>query len=425
MPLPECYGVFWEAIASNPACNEQCGAKNDCLVKFATETLVKYQRELGEQATIHHLAELTGVAPEAILLAIDFQKNKGLQKAEAETEEAPAEEAPAEVPTPEAAPEPQDETIEVTEDAPLGPPPVADQEVPVPPPVGEPGAVTTPPEVPAPESVPEPPAQAEAPAEEEQEEPVAKSKPKKNPPAKKKAAPRTKGAATKKKAAPATKTAKAKPKSTKKPPAKATPKKAPPRTKKKPPKKSQETDANFRKAGTASRAAVPAKAAKAGSASPAGAPEESKEWHRKFDQARFERERKRSPLIRQLPVGYVLVRRWPYENGKGPKHRVVVKKDHYTYCSRKYPTLYSVMKAITGTKSHKKQYRHDGTRPRGTRELTTWSAAKFFGLAKLILTLAEEKAGKGRNKKLPKQPKRNLPRRGPSKKPAKKSRRSK
>ena len=76
----------------------------------------------------------------------------------------------------------------------------------------------------------------------------------------------------------------------------------------------------------------------------------------------------------------------------------MVRKHHYRYKGRQYPTLYSVVKAIMGTKPHQKQVRSDGSRPRGTREMTTWSAVKFFGLAKLMLTLKEERQGKGREK---------------------------
>lgn len=73
MTLPSCYGVFWEAIVATPLCNEECGAKDECLAKFASGTLAEHQRDLGDAVTVAALAKRTGVCPEAILLAIDYQ----------------------------------------------------------------------------------------------------------------------------------------------------------------------------------------------------------------------------------------------------------------------------------------------------------------------------------------------------------------
>ncbi len=119
----------------------------------------------------------------------------------------------------------------------------------------------------------------------------------------------------------------------------------------------------------------------------------SKRWNPKFDLERFKRERRRNPLIRQLPPGYVIEREFPKESGQW--HRVVVMRDHYQYNQKKFPTLYSVVRAIAGTRACPKQTRKDGTRPKGTREMVISSATKFFRLAKLILTLMEEREGLG------------------------------
>lgn len=76
MSLPACFGVFWEAIKSNPVCNEQCLAKNECLKAFAAGILVDHQNGMGEGATPSALSAVTGVKVEAILLAIAYQNGE-------------------------------------------------------------------------------------------------------------------------------------------------------------------------------------------------------------------------------------------------------------------------------------------------------------------------------------------------------------
>ena len=379
MTLPGCFGVFWEGIASNPDCSVKCGARDECKAKFATETLAKYQRELGDAATPHSLSELTGVKPEAILLAINYQqslaKSQVPQRSPVQADPPPAEVVPGE-----AAPSDWDPE-KVQEEGAMPPPVSEDQEVPVPPPVGESAPVDAPTAAPVEPIVEEPP-QEVAPAPADQPAPQVKKPPRK------KAASKTKAAPKKKKAAPATKKPGAKKEPTKKPPGKKA------ASKKKSPPKGKGTTSNFREAGAASRVAAPAKRRTAKSAARAKVPVGSRTWSPEHNLARFKRERKRSPLIRKLKPGYVLNREFPM--GSGINHRVVVERDNYKYRGKKYPTLYAVVKAIMGTKPHKKQLRSDGTRPRGTRELIPWSAVKFFGLAKLMLTLPEERQGKGK-----------------------------
>jgi hypothetical protein len=102
-----------------------------------------------------------------------------------------------------------------------------------------------------------------------------------------------------------------------------------------------------------------------------------KKRDKKYDLSRWERERKRSPIIAKLTPGMRLSRKW-----KGKLTETVVRKGYYIYDDVKYPTLYSVVVAITGTRSSPKQKRADGTRPAGTRQLTSYSAVRFFGLDK-------------------------------------------
>lgn len=94
-----------------------------------------------------------------------------------------------------------------------------------------------------------------------------------------------------------------------------------------------------------------------------------------FDQIRWERERKRYPVIAMLTPGMKLERKY-----KGVVTETIVRKGYYSCNGIAYPTLYAAMVSITGTKSYKKQKRPDGTRPKGTREMTTMSAVRFYKL---------------------------------------------
>ncbi|OGO08172.1 MAG: hypothetical protein A2Y61_00375 [Chloroflexi bacterium RBG_13_60_13] len=339
MSLPSCYGIFWEGVASTPQCYDQCGAKQECLAKFATKTLAKYQRELGDSATVQRLAEVTSVKPEAILLALDYQNN--MVKAQASQQSSAGPSTP---PAADAIPVPMPPPVALAQDG-----------VPAPPPVPDSGVMCDPADDISHPDKPEADAQ-EAP--EIEEAPAAKKSTRK-----KKTAPQKEGAAPKK--APATKAA---------PKKKAPPKKA--------------VTANFQKAGAAKRAAAPAKE-----------PGSPKRWSEEQNLARFHRERERNPLIRRLPVGYVLQRTWPYQDPRGPIHRVIVGRRSYRYQDREYPTLYAVVQAIAGVKEYGKQMRIPGqedSRPEGKKLSTSWSVTKFFGLDKLILSLEEERQGKGK-----------------------------
>jgi hypothetical protein len=415
MPRSKCFGIFWEAVETCKDCFETCDESDQCKHVFATETLVRYQEKLGADVTPQKLSDETGVGVEAILIALAYQ-SEALQKAES--------------PPKLLAPTPVPEILHEAERVPaplasaMPPPPTApqagDMDVPAPPPIdGSVSVSHAPPAVlsEAEHAAIEQRALAAVTGEPvEQEETVV---PPKQPP-RKKVAPRKKGAAPKKTAALATKTAPPKGKGSKKAPPKAAPKQAPPRKKAAPPKKKAVT-ANPPKArvASASRAKALASHRRATHATRAKAPAGSKMWDPKHDLDRWKAEHKRSPLIRMLPEGYVINRRYPWERNTGPMHRVRVGKQCYHYNGKTFPTLYAVMKEITGVQEYKKQMRipdDESSRPEGKKATTIWSAAKFFGLAKIMLTLAEEKAGKGKGRRG----------RGTKKKPPpKKSRRAK
>lgn len=74
-----CFGLYWDGREASE-CREGkgCSAINDCLAKFATSVLAGHQRSLGpKKSTPKVLGELTSVHPEAIALAMNWQKNTG------------------------------------------------------------------------------------------------------------------------------------------------------------------------------------------------------------------------------------------------------------------------------------------------------------------------------------------------------------
>lgn len=319
MGLPQCFGEYWDATGESQCVG--CGAKDDCLAKFATGVLVRYQQELGDEATPENLAARSKISVDGVLLALNFQKNIGLGK--------PAVNPPLQPPTQPKMTEPK--TIE----PPTKPQSASGKEVP--PPISS------------------------APAQESGTEEAVTAK---KSPAKK--------AAMKKTAA--------KPKPGKKKPAK----KAEPKKKvatKAAPKKKKEQVSDPTKAGAAKSATAPAKPKREKSVKPVSEQAGPKRiWNTEHDLNRWKRERKRSKDIAALKPGQTLTREWP--TGSGEIHKVKVGKGKYTYLGKQYPTLYMVVKVITGTKDCLKQKKADGKRPEGQRQLTDWSAAKFFRLGR-------------------------------------------
>lgn len=102
-------------------------------------------------------------------------------------------------------------------------------------------------------------------------------------------------------------------------------------------------------------------------------------WGQHTWEARRERERARNKWIRMLTPGMVLRREWD-----GEIHEVKVRKADYWYRNKAYPTLYAVVKVITGTREAPKQKTAEGKRPKGKRQLCNWSAARFFNLPALL-----------------------------------------
>jgi len=322
MDIPGCYGEFWEAIPGSACVG--CFVKDDCLAKFVTGTLVRYQQKLGARATPEALAEESGVKMEAICVALQFQANIGMgQAGKAEPE-----------------PEPEDEVSDVVRPPPA-PPPIEggiSQDIPVPLPVssGEmpEEASEKPPEVIVPKKDKAPAKKATSkklPVEKADKKSADKKAPAKKAPAKKVA---SKKSTSKKAATPAS---------------------------------------HPSKAGSAKPARDPARSEDK-SARLVSAPAGTREWGEKHHDARWRRERKH-PLIAKLKPGMRLQREWA-----GEIHRVMVKKGGYRYRGQDYPTLYSVTKAVVGTRPSPKQFLDDGTRPKGTRELVAWSGLRFWRL---------------------------------------------
>ncbi len=90
---PPCHGKFWQAVEGTPLC-EKCGARNDCLAEFVRGPLAKSRSAL-DDPTPENLSNVTGVCVEAILVALQFQRNSGLG-----TEEPPPSSEPVVDPNP-------------------------------------------------------------------------------------------------------------------------------------------------------------------------------------------------------------------------------------------------------------------------------------------------------------------------------------
>jgi hypothetical protein len=63
---------------------------------------------------------------------------------------------------------------------------------------------------------------------------------------------------------------------------------------------------------------------------------------------------------------------------------VIVRMGYYQFKGKIWPTLYSIVEEIAGVKAYPKQLRADGTRLKGTRKMSNWSAARFFKLYRLV-----------------------------------------
>ncbi len=97
--------------------------------------------------------------------------------------------------------------------------------------------------------------------------------------------------------------------------------------------------------------------------------------------SRCAKERARSPEIAALKVGQQVTVEF-----EGKPHTATVLKDGYRYDGNQWPTLYSIVKEITGTVERQKQL-VSGKRPAGTRQLCNWSAVRFWRLRQLLASL--------------------------------------
>ena len=359
--VPACFGEMWEAIGESACVG--CSLRKECLEKFSRHTLPRKAAELGDKASPETLAAQTGVKMEAILVAISHAQNAPGDDepvvAEIVKSEAPAQAvsavAPPPVPPPVMSgppPPPGGGGMEappvvagsVSSDAP--PVGAAETRISAAPPAG---AVFTPPgyENNAVPTVvvndpPQPEVQTEDESEGESEHTVAKKK--KKTPAKKK-----------KKAA-----------------AKKTPAKK---------KKATAVTPNPTTAGTAKSAKVSVKKKKA----PArrAKAQAHGEWGNHTYKERWARERKRTPVIGALVPGMKLHRTY-----KGESYTLLVKSGHYLFNSKKFPTLYAVTKAITGT--HEVPRKNQKGKVVGTKQLCNWSATRFWNIRAAMRKLSSK-----------------------------------
>lgn len=399
---PECFGNMWEAIGDSPCIT--CAVKNECLQKFAQEKLEVLRKQMGSAATPEALANATGVKVEAILIALASSAVGARQPVQAPPEGSEVNEGLEKAQTaPEAVPE-----------APQLPPPPVDVEPSTmpPPPVEDPPLSPSPPSPPMDASVEEmldaqemlrcheheeieaqlmsgeispedaatqhsaidaeaeetaavtPDTDSSPPELEGEAAAVSSSKKTKKKAGKKKP---TKKTATKKKATKKTATKKAPVKK-----AKVTKKKAKAKKKVAKPNPTQAGSVKSAKAPAKTKTAKSAKTAKAqapkASGSRKGKPHSKVHvWGEHTYPARWKRERKNMPVIGALTPGTKLTRQF-----KGATYKVTVKEGHYLYCGKKYPTLYSITKEITGTTEV-----HSNGR---VRHLCAWSATRFWNL---------------------------------------------
>jgi hypothetical protein len=109
------------------------------------------------------------------------------------------------------------------------------------------------------------------------------------------------------------------------------------------------------------------------------ATEAEKHWGSHTFAKRWTRERSRNRWIAEIPIGSVIERKWAERT-----HVVKCEEGFWTYEGKKYPTLYSVVEAITGARTYPAQIR-SGKRPEGKiRKMANWSARKFFQLDDLL-----------------------------------------
>lgn len=91
---------------------------------------------------------------------------------------------------------------------------------------------------------------------------------------------------------------------------------------------------------------------------------------------RWLRERETFPMLILVQPGQTIRRTY-----LGRKIEVRVQVGYYIYDKQKFPTLYSIVKEVTGAVAYPKAPDATGVRPQGQRSISNWSATRFFALA--------------------------------------------
>ena len=161
----------------------------------------------------------------------------------------------------------------------------------------------------------------------------------------------------------------------------------PPAPEKKKRKKKEDTG-NFPRAGAARRATAPASVPRgfapcveglAGNPRRYQAEGMQRVWSPDYDLQRWTRERARNRWLGMIPLGMRLTAQF-----EGETYEVLCLRGKYACRGWWWPTLYAIMKAITGTVPYPKQLRSDGTRLKGVRNLTNWSTTRFFRVVQAL-----------------------------------------
>jgi len=121
-------------------------------------------------------------------------------------------------------------------------------------------------------------------------------------------------------------------------------------------------------------------------------------WGAHTFQERRAREMKRSPLIRKLQPGMILETQY-----KRKSYQVEVLPEGYRSKGKMYPTLYSVTVAFTGTEARPCQVLK-GKRKKGSRQLSNYSAVRFWKLQKLFPKVAPKVSVKAKPDKVSQAP---------------------
>lgn len=351
----ECFGEFWDHPKEDTC--KGCPGQQGCFKKFHKETLPAMQKKLGGDATLVQLAKALDVSQEAVLVAMNKQTPSSVVPQASPPVAVPPPSLPSNDPPP--VPPAADDGLEDADD-------LEDEQ----------GASE-------PEDVEDDPIEPEDVEPTPGEATMATGK-------KKKAASKKNAAKKTKKKAPAKKKAASNKAPAKKAPEKKAPAKKAPPVKTPPPVSSASEVKDPPRAESAKPATgsakkkIPVKSAlrAKASADPSkrGAGRRKKDgriedpWGRHTWEKRYLRERK-NKLIKQLRPSMRLVREY-----QGETYKVTVLKKYYKYNGQMYPTLYSIVKEITGTREAPRQLDQKGKRPKGHRQLCNWSAPKFFGL---------------------------------------------